>query len=79
MADGRHPLGVRRTALATVNDDLSPGAKQGSGHRYRRRLSPVSGTPFSSTRCLPTGQARGLVDRVAATGKNLTADLRVTP
>jgi hypothetical protein len=29
MADGRHPFGVRRIALATVNDDLPSGAKPG--------------------------------------------------
>src|SRR5262249_60959104 len=28
MADGRHPFGVRRSALATVNDNLPPGAKR---------------------------------------------------
>ncbi len=43
MADGRHPYGVRRTALATVNDDLPPSAKQAV-------WSPISATLTSSER-----------------------------
>ena len=46
MADGRHPFGVRRTALATVNDYLPPGAKQGVWYRYGRWRSKL---PHSQT------------------------------
>ena len=41
MADGRHPIGVRRTALATVNNDLPSGAKQGVWYRYSNQVGGI--------------------------------------
>jgi hypothetical protein len=74
MADGRHPFGVRRTALATINDDPPPARS--------RVWSLISATLISGERDAflvdpllahrPGTRPRRLV---AVTGKNLMADL----